>query len=88
VRATPTGVSAVIDAYGRVLPGKALGQGVFGAIDARLPAALAPTLFEGCGNLPFLAMLLFSLASYASKARATLRRNGQATTPMATGDRL
>ena len=88
VRATPTGISAVIDAYGRVLPGKQLGQGAFGAIDARLPPASAPTFFEGCGNLPFLAMLLISLATYASKARATLRRNGQAALPVATEQRL
>jgi apolipoprotein N-acyltransferase len=88
VRATPTGISAVIDAYGRVLPGKSLGQGAFGAIDARLPTALAPTPFEGCGNLPFLAMLLISLAAYGPSVRATLRRNGQAAAPVATGERL
>ena len=62
VRATPTGVSAVIDAYGRVLPGKELGQGAYGVIDARLPAALPPTVFGRCGAVSFIAMLLFSFA--------------------------
>ena len=45
VRATPTGVSAVIDPYGRVLPGKLLGEGVYGAIDAALPGAATPYRF-------------------------------------------
>jgi apolipoprotein N-acyltransferase len=35
VRATPTGVSAIIDAQGRVLSGKQLGLAAFGVIDAR-----------------------------------------------------
>ena len=43
VRATPTGVSAVIDAYGRTLAGKQLGQGAYGAIDSPLPPALSRT---------------------------------------------
>jgi apolipoprotein N-acyltransferase len=77
VRATPTGVSAVIDAYGRVLPGKLLGQGAYGAIDALLPPALPPTLFDHWGETPFLIMLLASLAAALPKLGATLRRNGQ-----------
>ncbi|MGH6910311.1 MAG: apolipoprotein N-acyltransferase, partial [Phenylobacterium sp.] len=53
VRATPTGVSAVIDAYGRVLPGARLGLGGFGVVDARLPAALPPTGFSKRGETLF-----------------------------------
>ncbi len=63
VRATPTGVSAVIDAYGRTLPGKRLGQGDYGVIDATLPQALPKTVFEVCGGTLFAAMVLLSLAS-------------------------
>ena len=37
VRATPTGVSAMVDAFGRVAPGKLLGQGAYGVIDTQLP---------------------------------------------------
>ncbi|HEY2179308.1 MAG TPA: apolipoprotein N-acyltransferase [Caulobacteraceae bacterium] len=59
VRATPTGVSAVIDAAGR--PTARLGEGVFGIIDRPLPPALAPTPFSRWGDLPLLAMLLISL---------------------------
>lgn len=60
VRATPTGVSAVIDAYGRILPGARLGLGALGVIDARLPPALAPTPYVRFGELPFLLMLVLS----------------------------
>ena len=60
MRATPTGVSAVIDAYGRVLPGARLDLGGFGVVDARLPAALPPTLFSRLGESLFGALLLFS----------------------------
>ncbi len=59
VRSTPTGISAVIDADGRVLESLALGKA--GRIDARLPKAKAPTLFSRHGNilpLGFAALLI------------------------------
>jgi apolipoprotein N-acyltransferase len=62
VRATPTGVSAVIDAYGRVEPGMRLAQGQAGVIDARLPPALPPTLFDRLGESIFALMMLLSAA--------------------------
>jgi apolipoprotein N-acyltransferase len=67
VRATPTGVSAVIDAYGRIRPGARLGLGDFGVIDARLPAALPPTPFSRRGDLYFCALLLLSAAAAAAR---------------------
>jgi apolipoprotein N-acyltransferase len=76
VRATPTGVSAVIDAYGRVLAGKQLGQNAYGVIDAVLPAALPPTTFDRCGEFTLAVMLLISLAVVLLGPYATLRRNG------------
>ena len=62
VRATPTGISAVIDANGRII--ESLGQGKAGRIDARLPVAKAPTLFARYGNiLPIgFALLLIAFA--------------------------
>ena len=71
VRATPTGVSAVIDAYGRVRPGAWLGQGAFGVIDAPLPPALAPTPFSRWGELFFWLMMTLSaaIARYARMNR-------------------
>ncbi len=61
VRSTPTGISAIIDAQGRVthaLPLKAAGR-----IDAKLPPAHEPTLFARFGNLlslAFAALLLIT----------------------------
>ncbi|WP_309604451.1 apolipoprotein N-acyltransferase [Phenylobacterium sp.] len=70
VRATPTGVSAVIDAYGRILPGARIGLGGFGVIDAALPAALPPTPFSRGGDLALAVMLLLSaLAAVAYRVR-------------------
>ncbi|RAK57212.1 apolipoprotein N-acyltransferase [Phenylobacterium deserti] len=60
VRATPTGVSAVIDAYGRIMPGKRLGLGELGVIDAPLPAALPLTPYARFGDLGFGLLLLVS----------------------------
>ncbi len=62
VRATPTGISSVIDADGQIL--HSLPRNVAGRIDARLPMAKAPTLFARHGNiLPLgLAVLLIAAA--------------------------
>ena len=49
VRATPTGISAVIDANGRII--KSLPLGTSGRIDAVVPQAKAPTLFARFGNI-------------------------------------
>jgi apolipoprotein N-acyltransferase len=74
VRATPTGISAVIDARGRLVPGESLGEGAMGVIDARLPAALQPTLFDLWGDGAFFAMLLISLAGAAIFFKRPQRR--------------
>ena len=75
VRATPTGLSAMIDADGRIVPGEQLGEGAFGVIDAPLPPALKPTPFDRWGDWPFAAMLLMSLAGFAPDARRRAQRN-------------
>ncbi len=49
IRSTPTGISAVIDANGKIV--KSLPWQTAGAIDATLPAAAAPTLFARFGNI-------------------------------------
>src|SRR5690606_5924572 len=61
VRATPTGVSAVIDARGRIAPGQRIGLNVEGVIDARLPPAARATAYSRFGEAAFGAMLLISL---------------------------
>jgi apolipoprotein N-acyltransferase len=69
IRATPTGISAVIDAEGRVLA--SLPPGAAGAIDARLPLAAAPTPFARFGNLlPFAFALLLVAAAVAVRRKA------------------
>jgi len=62
-RATPTGVSAMIDAYGRIALGASLAQGAMGVIDQPLPPALPPTLFVRLGETFF--YLFISLALIA-----------------------
>jgi apolipoprotein N-acyltransferase len=62
VRATPTGVSAIIDGYGRTLARLGLGQA--GVLDATLPAALPPTPYSRWGDSLFLvAIALVILAA-------------------------
>jgi apolipoprotein N-acyltransferase len=49
IRATPTGISAVVDADGRLL--KSLPWHAAGHIDTTIPAPRAPTLFARLGNV-------------------------------------
>ncbi len=56
VRVANTGVSALIDARGRVV--QALPLGVEGVLDVRLPPALAPTPYWRLGDWPVFALLL------------------------------
>ena len=69
VRATPTGISAVIDADGRIV--KSMPLGAAGLIDARLPAAHPATLFARLGNiLPLAFALCLALAAIAVRRKA------------------
>lgn len=66
VRAANTGISAIIDAQGRVVT--SLPLGVSGFRDATLPPAFASTLYAVTGDLPVLVMLLVALgAAYGSR---------------------
>jgi apolipoprotein N-acyltransferase len=59
-RATPTGVSAMIDAYGRTTARIELGKA--GIIDAALPFPAPATLYRRWGEWPFGLMMLLSAA--------------------------
>jgi apolipoprotein N-acyltransferase len=72
-RATPTGVSAVVDAYGRPEPGDVLPLGAFGVIDAPLPPALAPTPFARWGEDGFWLMMALSAAALVPALRPQAR---------------
>jgi apolipoprotein N-acyltransferase len=69
IRATPTGISAVVDAEGRVLA--SLPWRTAGVIDARLPPAAAPTLFARFGNLLSFAFALLLVAAAIAVRRKT-----------------
>ena len=60
VRAANTGISAVLDPYGRIL--ESLPLGVEGVLDGSLPKALPPTLFARFGDWIALAMWLLAFA--------------------------
>nr|WP_255599288.1 apolipoprotein N-acyltransferase [Hasllibacter sp. MH4015] len=60
IRAANTGVSAMIDARGRVV--EALPMDVHGVLDVPLPAALPPTPYARMGDLPALLVALIATA--------------------------
>ena len=65
VRSTPTGVSAMIDPWGRVIDGQRLDPGESGVIDARLPQPAAVTLYGRVGDLLFWLAVLAGLLTVA-----------------------
>ena len=68
VRVANTGISAMIDAKGRITA--AIPLGAQGAIDVPLPAALPATFYSRWGDNPFISMLiLLTLAAYAVAKR-------------------
>jgi len=64
VRVANTGVSAVIDAGGRVLASIPLGEA--GWLDTPLPPAHAPTLYARTGDWPVFVLMLATLAGLAA----------------------
>lgn len=73
VRATPTGISAVVDADGRVVETLPLGKA--GRMDVQLPRANAPTLFARYGNiLPLGFAALLILLAFLPLVRVRLSR--------------
>ena len=55
-RAANTGISAIIDANGRVITALALGE--MGRLDAKLPKALAAPLYARFGDMGFMLLML------------------------------
>jgi apolipoprotein N-acyltransferase len=62
VRAANTGISAIVDPYGRVVA--ELGLGKEGVVDGLLPRALSPTLFARRGQMIEIAMLALAFAGW------------------------
>ncbi|MEG9861729.1 MAG: apolipoprotein N-acyltransferase [Parvularculales bacterium] len=69
VRVANTGISALIDPYGRVRA--MLGVNRRGNLDVRLPAPLPPTLFSRWGDIPALTISLLVLLLLAGTAKFT-----------------
>ena len=59
VRAANSGISAVVDPFGRIV--RSLPLGVEGVLDAPLPQAIAPTLYARFGDGPAAVMMLVAL---------------------------
>ena len=66
IRATPTGVSAVIDAQGRIIPGRRLERGAFGVVDALLPPAAKLTPYGRFGDWALVGLLMVSLGGWGA----------------------
>lgn len=73
VRSTPTGVSAMIDPWGRVIGDQRLEPGESGVIDARLPRPTSATLYGRFGDLLFWLAVLIGLAIPVPLAGLTRR---------------
>ena len=70
VRVANTGISAIIDPYGRII--RYLGLGLRGVVDGPLPVALAePTIYARYGNIP---VLVVAMALIAGGALWSLRK--------------
>lgn len=70
-RAANTGISAIVDPYGREIA--SLGLGRVGVVDGPLPQAIGPTLYARIGDLGFVlaggALLLLAVAGSFTRAK-------------------
>ena len=60
-RATPTGVSAMIDAQGRVIPSSRIDQNAQAVVDVVMPPKVVETPYRRLGGLPLLIFLIAGL---------------------------
>lgn len=75
VRVANTGVSAMIDPYGRIVPGGSIALGQAGYVDVDLPAPLPATFYSKSGDLPWFIVSLGLAAVPALQLRKKRRLN-------------
>ena len=68
IRSTPTGISAVVDARGRIVA--RIAPGTAGAINTMLPAPASATVFSAFGNIVPLTFAMLLIASAVALASA------------------
>ncbi len=73
-RSANTGISAMIDPYGRITASLPLNSAGF--LDVALPRHLPATLYSRTGDLPFAVLLLLGLAGAAVRAGGVARYRG------------
>jgi apolipoprotein N-acyltransferase len=73
VRAANSGISAIVDAYGRI--DASLGLGQVGSVDSNLPSAAPLTLYTQFGDVIFLLFLVISVAAVGLAARGGTGHN-------------
>lgn len=69
VRATPTGISAIVDSWGRTLPGTVLKTGQSGVIDANLPRRISATSYSRFSDGLFVLLSILGLTIGLMRAR-------------------
>jgi apolipoprotein N-acyltransferase len=74
-RSANTGISGVVDGYGRVIA--SLGLGEEGVVDAALPVALPPTFYSRVGDAPAIIVVLAALALILSTRLRAPRAAGR-----------
>ena len=68
IRSANNGISAVVDAYGRIVA--SLDLNVEGVVDAHLPGRLAPTVYARFGDSVFAGLLLLAIVVLLPRVRA------------------
>lgn len=67
VRAANTGISAMIDPFGRMIAALPLNEA--GYIDAPLPMPISPTLYSRTGDIPLIVLVVLALCGVAIRGR-------------------
>ena len=79
IRAANTGISTVIDAFGRTSSSDQLALGETGFRDEAIIGAGAPTLFANTGDIPVIVIVLITIGALMGTKRRNTIANGHTT---------